>query len=202
MKGDGDNDSGSYRAAISPDLMDDGRTPDGKPRALRFKKATNASSNKKSTLDDLKQECQVDEHKLSIEQLCSNLQTDPELGLTPEQARDILLRDGPNALTPPKKTSEWVKFSKNLFGGFAMLLWIGAILCFVAYAIQSTSFDEVPDDNVSCNFRVFIPDLHSIKDDLTHSGEEYVNKYTLTIYNYISYHLRVFFNSSSHSVMV
>lgn len=70
-------------------------------------------------------------------------------GLTPEQAKEIYLRDGPNALTPPKKTPEWVKFSKNLFGGFAMLLWIGAVLCFIAYSIQATTFDDVPDDNVS-----------------------------------------------------
>ena len=158
---DGDNDSGSYRAAISPDMMDDGRTPDGKPRALRFKKPA-SSSNKKAALDDLKQECAVEEHRYSIEQLCSQLQTDPELGLTPEQARDILLRDGPNALTPPKKTSEWVKFSKNLFGGFAMLLWIGAILCFIAYSIQVTSSDEAPDDNVSIYYSSTSCDPHSV----------------------------------------
>jgi sodium/potassium-transporting ATPase subunit alpha len=45
-------------------------------------------------------------------------------------------RDGPNALTPPPKTPEWVKFMKCLFGGFALLLWLGAVLCFVAYTIQ------------------------------------------------------------------
>lgn len=141
-----DEDGGSYRLATTGDMVDDGRTPDGRPKALRYKKAPNS---KKAAMDDLKQECDLEEHKLSIDVLCTQLQTDPELGLTPEQARDILLRDGPNALTPPKKTSEWVKFSKNLFGGFAMLLWIGAFLCFVAYAIQSSSSEEVPDDNVS-----------------------------------------------------
>ncbi len=41
-----------------------------------------------------------------------------------------------NCLTPPPTTPEWIKFLKNLFGGFAMLLWLGAILCFVAYFIQ------------------------------------------------------------------
>ena len=33
------------------------------------------------------------------------------------KASEYLARDGPNALTPPKKTPEWVKFCKNLFGG-------------------------------------------------------------------------------------
>ncbi|XP_076050491.1 sodium/potassium-transporting ATPase subunit alpha-like isoform X1 [Oratosquilla oratoria] len=51
-------------------------------------------------------------------------------------------------LTPPKKTPEWVKFAKNLFGGFALLLWIGAILCFVAYSIESTSEEEPSNDNL------------------------------------------------------
>lgn len=56
--------------------------------------------------------------------------------------------DGPNALTPPKTTPEWIKFCKQLFGGFALLLWIGAILCFLAYGIQATSFEEPQPDNV------------------------------------------------------
>lgn len=57
-------------------------------------------------------------------------------------------RDGPNALTPPKQTPEWVKFCKNLFGGFALLLWIGAILCFIAYSIQASTSEEPSDDNL------------------------------------------------------
>lgn len=57
-------------------------------------------------------------------------------------------RDGPNALTPPKQTPEWVKFCKNLFGGFALLLWIGAALCFVAYSIQASTSEEPNDDNL------------------------------------------------------
>lgn len=51
-------------------------------------------------------------------------------------------------MTPPKTTPEWVKFCKNLFGGFALLLWIGAILCFIAYSIQAASVEEPADDNL------------------------------------------------------
>ena len=69
-------------------------------------------------------------------------------GLTESQAKQILLRDGPNALSPPKTTPEWVKFCKNLFGGFAMLLWIGAILCFLAYSITAATYDDAPKDNL------------------------------------------------------
>uniref|UniRef100_A0A663LNT4 Sodium/potassium-transporting ATPase subunit alpha n=1 Tax=Athene cunicularia TaxID=194338 RepID=A0A663LNT4_ATHCN len=60
-------------------------------------------------------------------------------GLTSARAAEILARDGPNSLTPPPTTPEWVKFCRQLFGGFSLLLWIGAILCFLAYGIQSTA---------------------------------------------------------------
>ncbi len=70
------------------------------------------------------------------------------MGLTSEKAAEILERDGPNALTPPKTTPEWVKFCKNLFGGFALLLWTGAFLCFLAYGIALYSYDEAPKDNL------------------------------------------------------
>jgi sodium/potassium-transporting ATPase subunit alpha len=36
-----------------------------------------------------------------------------------------------------------------MFGGFALLLWIGAILCFVAHGITiATHHGEAPNDNV------------------------------------------------------
>merc|ERR1712038_1849798 len=55
---------------------------------------------------------------------------------------------GPNALTPPPTTPEWVKFLQCLFGDFALLLWLGAILCFIAYSIQASAYEEPPDDNL------------------------------------------------------
>ena len=70
-------------------------------------------------------------------------------GLTALQAKANYERDGPNSLTPPKTTPEWVKFCKQLFGGFATLLWIGAILCFIAYAVEISNNDDVLGDNVN-----------------------------------------------------
>uniref|UniRef100_A0A3Q0T634 Cation-transporting P-type ATPase N-terminal domain-containing protein n=1 Tax=Amphilophus citrinellus TaxID=61819 RepID=A0A3Q0T634_AMPCI len=69
-------------------------------------------------------------------------------GLTNARAAEYLARDGPNALTPPPTTPEWVKFCRQLFGGFSILLWIGAILCFLAYAIQAATEDEPAGDNL------------------------------------------------------
>jgi sodium/potassium-transporting ATPase subunit alpha len=145
---------------------------------------------KKDNLDDLKQELDIDYHKISSEELYQRFQTHPEnvskkmpfdfyhfmtcllissshchltfitsykcllissshsQGLSHAKAKENLERDGPNALTPPKQTPEWVKFCKNLFGGFALLLWIGAILCFIAYSIQASTVEEPADDNL------------------------------------------------------
>uniref|UniRef100_A0A4W4F7Z1 Sodium/potassium-transporting ATPase subunit alpha n=1 Tax=Electrophorus electricus TaxID=8005 RepID=A0A4W4F7Z1_ELEEL len=69
-------------------------------------------------------------------------------GLSSSHAKEILARDGPNALTPPPTTPEWVKFCKQLFGGFCTLLWIGAFLCFVAFIVQLTTESEPTNDNL------------------------------------------------------
>ncbi len=69
-------------------------------------------------------------------------------GLSLADARVRLERDGPNALTPPAQTPEWVKFMKQMFSGFQMLLWIGSALCFLAHVLLTTQFDDPPKDNV------------------------------------------------------
>ncbi|PVD35794.1 hypothetical protein C0Q70_02758 [Pomacea canaliculata] len=102
----------------------------------------------KEDLDELKQELEMDEHKVPIEELYERFGTDPNTGLTPERAKEILLRDGPNMLTPPKTTPEWVKFCRLLFGGFSLLLWIGAILCFIAYGIEASAYEDPAEDNL------------------------------------------------------
>ena len=64
-----------------------------------------------------------------------------------KEARLRLARDGPNALTPPKKQSEIIKYLKLNFTGFSLLLWIGAVLCFCSYAYNvSTKPDTLKDD--------------------------------------------------------
>merc|ERR1711881_318394 len=97
---------------------------------------------------NLKQELELDEHKVDLDVLLKRYETDLDKGLTTAQAAEGLKKHGPNALTPPPTTPEWVKFCQNMFSGFAMLLWIGAILCFVAYSIQASAYEEPPDDNL------------------------------------------------------
>ena len=110
--------------------------------------ASKEKQEEEENLDDLKKELELDVHKISVIELCQRLGTNVESGLTDAQAQTNLERDGPNVLRPPPTTPEWVKFCQNLFGGFAMLLWLGAILCFLAYSIQASSQENPPDDNL------------------------------------------------------
>merc|ERR1711931_100131 len=107
-----------------------------------------AAKKKKTDVNELKQELEIDVHKITADELLKRFGTNLESGLTAAQAKAGLEKHGPNALTPPPTTPEWIKFCKNLFSGFAMLLWLGAVLCFIAYSIQASAFEEPPDDNL------------------------------------------------------
>ncbi|MED6283136.1 Sodium/potassium-transporting ATPase subunit alpha-2 [Characodon lateralis] len=103
---------------------------------------------KERDLEELKKEVALDDHKISMDELEKRYGVDLTRGLTDARAAEILARDGPNALTPPPTTPEWVKFCRQLFGGFSILLWIGAVLCFLAYSIQAGLEDEPANDNL------------------------------------------------------
>lgn len=133
-----DDRGGDYRYAVQPD-MDQG--PDKKAKKKSKKE-------RKEELEDLKKELEIDDHKISLEEICRRYDTDLNRGLTTQKAQEVFARDGPNALTPPKTTPEWVKFCKQMFGGFSLLLWIGAILCYLAYSIQASTYEDVQGDNL------------------------------------------------------
>ncbi|XP_065566886.1 sodium/potassium-transporting ATPase subunit alpha-B-like [Artemia franciscana] len=102
---------------------------------------------KSSNLDKLKEEINTKFHKMSIEEVYKQLKSHPEKGLTDEQSSENLKKYGPNALTPPNGTPEWLKFVTNLFGGFSLLLWGGAVLCLVAFFIELYTKEEWGYDN-------------------------------------------------------
>merc|ERR1712073_18698 len=103
---------------------------------------------KDAKTEDLKKELELDVHKIELEQLYKRFGTDYNNGLTTAQAQAGIEQYGLNQLTPPPTTPEWVKFCQNLFSGFACLLWLGAILCFLAYGIQASAYEVPPDDNL------------------------------------------------------
>ncbi|XP_023690680.2 sodium/potassium-transporting ATPase subunit alpha-1-like [Paramormyrops kingsleyae] len=128
--------------------MGAGRGSDYKLTATSENGNGKKKKNKKKDMEELKKEVDIDDHKLSIEDLQRKFGTDIVKGLTSTRAKEILDRDGPNSLTPPVTTPEWVKFCKQMFGGFCMLLWIGAILCFLAYGIQIAYEEDPANDNL------------------------------------------------------
>merc|ERR1712213_3799 len=106
------------------------------------------SGKKEKNLNELKQELEIDVHRVSVDELCKRFKTQVDRGLTDDQVKKGIAEYGLNQLTPPPTTPEWIKFCQCLFSGFAMLLWFGAILCFLAYGIQASAYEEPPDDNL------------------------------------------------------
>merc|ERR1739838_132210 len=106
------------------------------------------SGKKEKNLNELKQELEIDVHKVSVDELCKRFNSNVAEGLNDDQVAKGIKEHGLNQLTPPPTTPEWIKFCQCLFSGFAMLLWFGAILCFIAYGIQATAYEEPPDDNL------------------------------------------------------
>ena len=94
---------------------------------------------------DRKKNCYEDEHTISLAELKEKLETDLESGLTNPKAKDRLEKIGPNSLTPPPKTPKWLKFCTMMFRGFAIVLWFGATLCFVAFGIDYAEGDPSPE---------------------------------------------------------
>merc|ERR1712056_41035 len=106
------------------------------------------SGKKEKNLNELKQELEIDVHRVSVDELCKRFTSNVADGLTDDQVKKGIAEYGLNQLTPPPTSPEWIKFCQCLFSGFAMLLWFGAILCFLAYGIQASAYEEPPDDNL------------------------------------------------------
>ncbi|CAJ0942356.1 unnamed protein product, partial [Mesorhabditis belari] len=103
---------------------------------------------KDEEINELKKEVKINEHTIPLEELLARYQSNVDAGLTRAKAAEYLARDGPNALSPPKTTPEWIKFCKNLFGGFALLLWVGAVLCYIAYSVDYFTMEYPSKDNL------------------------------------------------------
>ena len=72
------------------------------------------------------------------------------------QVSAIFQRDGPNTPSQALEPPTWVRFSKNIFGGFSFMLWLGALLCFAHYSIQAGLHAEVPLDDLVLGFSLIV----------------------------------------------
>ncbi|KAH9101578.1 hypothetical protein LEN26_015673, partial [Aphanomyces euteiches] len=88
---------------------------------------------KKQDDGDNRRELVMTEHKTSIPELCADLLTDPEFGMSLDNVEMRRQAEGLNVLTPPKQTPEWLKLVREMTGFFSLLLLAGAIACFACY---------------------------------------------------------------------
>ncbi|XP_034656439.1 sodium/potassium-transporting ATPase subunit alpha [Drosophila subobscura] len=114
---------------------------DKKKKFIRLKKT-------KKDIQSYKKDVETDLHKITLEELLERMRTNPSTGLSKTEAAIRLEADGPNMLTPAAGTPQYVIFLKNMFGGFAILLWAGSFLCFIGYLIQVQTQDDPNDDNL------------------------------------------------------
>ncbi|XP_012535956.1 sodium/potassium-transporting ATPase subunit alpha [Monomorium pharaonis] len=99
-------------------------------------------------LDALRRDIDTDVHIKSPEDLLLSLQVDFERGLSTTVVRNRLRDQGPNALTPPKKTLKIVKILRRFCGGLSLLIWVGAILCFGNYFLELETYGEASEDHL------------------------------------------------------
>lgn len=76
-----------------------------------------------------------DWHLSSNDQLYQVLKS-TENGITDSEAAKRLAQFGPNQITPPPKIHWCVKLFYTLIGGFQLMLWCGAILCFIVFFLS------------------------------------------------------------------
>ncbi|XP_028170682.1 sodium/potassium-transporting ATPase subunit alpha-like [Ostrinia furnacalis] len=86
-----------------------------------------------SELNLLKEETHTGDHFLTPAQLEVVYRTNIQTGLTESFAEEQLKTHGPNALKELRGNSYFKIFRHNLFGWFPCVLWVAAIVNFVAY---------------------------------------------------------------------
>ena len=106
---------------------------------IREEQKKNVGSSK---INELKKEIYTEDHKINLDELLAVLKTDAKFGLTQTKAQELLEKNGPNKLTPPKEIPEWVKYLKQMTNGFAILLWIGALFSIIAFLINNSQDPE------------------------------------------------------------
>lgn len=87
----------------------------------------------------------LDDHLLDLPALAAKYEVHLDVaeirrsqGLSSAVAHDRLKQHGPNALSPPKKESEWVKFFRHLTNPLLMLLFAAGILSVITYGLDTS----------------------------------------------------------------
>ncbi|XP_035207126.1 sodium/potassium-transporting ATPase subunit alpha-like isoform X2 [Stegodyphus dumicola] len=87
-------------------------------------------------VEEIKEITQTDIHSVPLEEFVKLFGTDVDKGLTSHQAEELLLREGPNTLTPCAIPSDYMMFHDHSFLTSALLL-ATSIFCFVTVFVPS-----------------------------------------------------------------
>jgi len=74
-----------------------------------------------------------DVHIIPLNDLFQRFHTDPQRGLTSENATAARAQYGDNKITPPKPPNYFWLLFKELFLGFNSILWVAGLLAFLSY---------------------------------------------------------------------
>lgn len=78
---------------------------------------------------------QWDDHMWHLDKLQEHFATNKDKGLTTEGVKEKYKLFGDNALTEKKALPWYCIFLEEQTGFFSLLLWFGALLCFIGYGI-------------------------------------------------------------------
>lgn len=78
----------------------------------------------------------------TLEELEQDLNTTRAQGLSDALATEKFKRHGENTLTERGKVPWYIVFIKEQTGFFSLLLWLGSILCFIAYGISASEYKK------------------------------------------------------------
>ena len=88
----------------------------------------------------------ITEHCQPLSEVLAKFGTHPERGLSGSGVAKQRIVHGWNELSPPHKTPGWIKFLAIAFHGVSLLLWVGAVLCFIAFGIQVSPVSKIGQD--------------------------------------------------------
>ncbi|XP_063828203.1 sodium/potassium-transporting ATPase subunit alpha-like isoform X1 [Ostrinia nubilalis] len=99
-------------------------------------------------LSVLKKEIQTDIHLIPLKDVYEILGTDPVRGLSSARAAELLMYYGHNCLTPATQDGWPRVLFLSLCTGFSVLIWFGALLCLLAYLIETSTKANASKDNL------------------------------------------------------
>ncbi len=100
---------------------------------------------KKKAMDykEAQKEIDMDEHLVPLDVLYSRYGTEPDHGVKQSSVARRQEEHGRNVITPPKRTPKIVLLLREMTNTFALMLWVGAVLCLITYAIDRTQTSNV-----------------------------------------------------------